>query len=150
MTLIPLHPAGIDYQVFDLETIADPSGTLHVGELSARGTGPFDRFYFITGVPAGQRRGGHAHKEHSEYLICVQGSVTVHLERLGKRDVVILDDPGRALYLPRGYWRELIDFAPGTVLAVLASHPFSESDYIRDVEAFRRWENGEECNLSAM
>jgi len=150
MTLIPFHRPAVEYEVFDLERISDPSGTLHVGELSARGSGAFDRFYFITDVPGGQRRGGHAHKEQSEYLICVQGGVTVQLERLRRRDVVRLADPGRALHLPRGYWRELVDFAPGTVLAVLASHPFSESDYIRDIEAFRRWESGDECELSAM
>ncbi len=128
------------YEVFDLEHIGDPTGTLYVGELAQRGTGPFDRFYFIAGVPRGERRGGHAHIAQAEYLICIQGSVVVHLEAGGDGEVVLLDRPGRALFLPAGYWRELVEFAPGTVLAVLAEHPFSEADYIRDRDAFRRWE----------
>ncbi len=129
------------YDVFQLERVWDPSGTLHVGELSARGSGPFDRFYFITGVPAGQRRGGHAHKRQHEYIICVQGSVTVHVESLGCNDAVALTRVGKALYLPAGYWRDLIDFSTDAIIAVLASGPFSEADYIRDVDAFRRWES---------
>ena len=134
-------PSPIDtHEVFDLEHIADPTGTLYVGELAQRGRGPFDRFYFITGVPRGERRGGHAHIAQAEYLICIQGSVDVHVEAGGDAEIVPLDRPGRALYLPAGYWRELVDFAPGTVLAVLAIHPFSEADYIRDRDAFRRWE----------
>ncbi len=135
-------PAPIaPYELFDLEHIADPSGTLYVGELAQRGGGPFDRFYFITGVPRGERRGGHAHIAQAEYLICIQGRVDVHVEAGGDVKVVQLDRPGRALFLPAGYWRELVNFGAGTVLAVLAVHAFSEADYIRDRDAFRRWES---------
>jgi len=130
------------FEVFQLERIVDESGTIHVGELTSRGTGSFDRFYFITDVPWGERRGGHAHRAQHEYVICLRGSVTVHIEARGRRDAVELSDPGRALYLPAGYWRDLVDFSADAVIAVLASHPFSEADYIRDLDDFHRWEAG--------
>jgi len=97
----------------------------------------------ITEVPAGGSRGGHAHKRQYEYVICVSGGADVRLESRGELETVALRRPGRTLYLPAGYWRDLVAFAPGTVLAVLATEPFDEDDYIRDYDAFVRWEAGE-------
>jgi dTDP-4-dehydrorhamnose 3,5-epimerase-like enzyme len=130
------------YEVFDLERIVDDAGTLYVGELARFRHGPFDRIVLITGVPAGGSRGGHAHKRQYEYVICVSGGVDVRLESRGELATVELRRPGRALYLPAGYWRDLVGFAPGTVIAMLANEPFDEDDYIRDHDAFVRWEAG--------
>lgn len=35
-------------------------------------------------------------------------------------------------------WREMRDFTPGAVLAVLADRPYDESDYIRNYDEFVR------------
>jgi dTDP-4-dehydrorhamnose 3,5-epimerase-like enzyme len=91
-------------------------------------------------VPAGARRGGHAHRTQANFLVCVQGSVEVHVKAHGHVDVVPLDRAGRALYLPAGYWLDMVNFMPGTVLAVLAEHAYDETDYIRDHAEFERWE----------
>lgn len=130
------------YETFDLERIVDGAGTLYVGELARFHHGPFDRIVLITGVPAGGSRGGHAHKRQYEYVICVSGGADVWLESHGELAKVELRRPGRALYLPAGYWRDLVAFAPGTVIAMLAAEPFDEDDYIRDYDAFVRWEAG--------
>jgi quercetin dioxygenase-like cupin family protein len=135
-------PAAAPYEVFDLERIAGPSGTLHVADLVLRGHGPFSRIFFLTGVPRGHARGGHAHKEQAEYLICIQGTVDVRIESRGCADVVVLGRPGRALYLPPGCWLDLLNFSDDAVLAVLSADSFDESDYIRDRAAFSRWELG--------
>jgi dTDP-4-dehydrorhamnose 3,5-epimerase-like enzyme len=130
------------FRVFDLECIGDERGTLYVAELTKRGIGPFDRFYFVTGVPDGRKRGGHAHMRQAETIICVQGSVELHVESRGVRDAVALDRPGRAVYVPGGYWRDLLHFSADAVLAVCCSYPFDELDYIRDRAEFVRWEAG--------
>ena len=131
--------ASTSYEVFDLEHIADPTGTLYVADFIRRGGPPCNRFFFITGVPRGERRGGHAHKRQAEYLVCVSGSLDVHIESRGVTEAVPLRK-GRALYLPGGHWIDLINFSSDAVLAVLVAHPYDESDYIRDRGAFRRWE----------
>jgi len=128
------------FEVFDLERIHDSRGTLHVAEIARLGGLPFQRCYFITGVPEGERRGGHAHKHHSEYLVCVQGSLEVSITSSSETVTVALAPVGRALYVPAGYWRELHAFSSDAIVLVLASHPFDESDYLRDWDAFRRWE----------
>ena len=127
------------YEVFDLQQVADPTGTLYVADFARRGGSPCDRFFFISGVPRGERRGGHAHIRQAEYLVCVQGSLDVRIESRGAVDAVALRK-GRALYLPGGHWIDLINFSSDAVLAVLVAHPYDESDYIRDRAAFRRWE----------
>ena len=133
--------ASSSYEVFDLEQIADPTGTLYVADFARRGGPPCSRFFFITGVPHGERRGGHAHKRQAQYLVCVNGSLDVLIESRGVIEAVALRKGG-ALYLPGGHWSDLINFSFDAVLAVLAAHPYDEADYIRDRIAFRRWEAG--------
>ncbi|MDB5070336.1 MAG: WxcM protein [Candidatus Eremiobacteraeota bacterium] len=136
--------ATVPFAVFDLERIADERGILYVAELARRGSGSFDRIFFLAGVPPGERRGGHAHKEQAEYVICVQGSVDVRVQSRGTVTVIPLARPGRALFLPAGYWRDLVNFSDDALLAVVCEHAFNEDDYIRDRAAFERWEAGEE------
>lgn len=140
--MTPRVSAPDRYEVFDLERIVDETGTLYVGELAQLRHGPFGRIVLITGVPPGGSRGGHAHKREDEYVICVSGGVDLRLESRGELATVQLRRPGRTLYLPAGYWRDLVHFAPGTVIAMLATEPFDEDDYIRDYDTFLRWEAG--------
>lgn len=127
------------YEVFDLDAFPERSGTLYVGEFAQREVS-FRRFYFIAGVPSGERRAGHAHRTQAKYMVCVQGSVDAHVEAHGDVSVISLARPGQVLYLPAGYWLDLVNFSPDAVLAVLAEQPYDASDYIRDRAAFRRWE----------
>jgi hypothetical protein len=39
-------------------------------------------------------------------------------------------------------WREIVDFTSGAVCVVLASHLYSEADYIREYEQFVRLRRG--------
>jgi len=138
---MPVRSAVASYDVFDLQQIADPTGTLYVADFARRGGSPCSRFFFISGVPRGERRGGHAHKRQAEYLVCVHGSLDVHVESRGVVEAVPLHE-GRALFLPGGHWLDLTNFSSDAVLAILVAHPYDESDYIRDRDAFRRWEAG--------
>ena len=98
------------------------------------------RFYFMSEVPAGGRRGVHAHKTLRQAMICLNGAATVELEKQGRRWVFRLDRADRALIVPPGCWRVVRDFADGTIVGVLASQEFDEADYIYDYSEFRNWE----------
>jgi dTDP-4-dehydrorhamnose 3,5-epimerase-like enzyme len=128
----------------DLKRIVDDRGTLYAVELAELGIEPIRRIAFITGVVPGSSRGGHAHREQAEYVVCISGGVDVRLESRGVRTIVPLRVAGRIVQLPPGCWRELVGFAPGTVLALLSPHPFDESDYLRDYDEFRTWETRSE------
>lgn len=100
---------------------------------------PIRRVYYMYGVGEGIRRGYHAHKELEQVLICMHGSCRILLDDGKERKSVLLDNPGTGLYIGHATWREMYDFSPDAVLAVLASMPYAESDYIRDYDEFIRY-----------
>lgn len=107
---------------------------------------PFNirRIYYIYDVAPGERRGFHAHKRLEQYLICIHGSCTILLDNGSEQQSVLLDDPSEGLYVGPGMWHEMYDFSPGTVLLVLASEYYDESDYLRDYQQFTSYLQGEE------
>ena len=67
-------------KLIDLPKIVDPRGNLTVAE--GLKNVPFDikRVYWLYDIPAGEGRGGHAHKQIKELLIAVSGSFHVTLD----------------------------------------------------------------------
>lgn len=103
---------------------------------------PFDikRIYYTYKVNAGITRGFHAHKELQQILICMYGKIEVTLDNgEGNVDTFILDSPEKGLYVGAQTWRTTKWLESDSVLLVLASEHYNESDYIRDYEEFIRW-----------
>jgi len=102
---------------------------------------PFNpqRVFFVFGVPDGQVRGEHAHKECHQFLICLRGSVKVIVDDGEKRGGVPLDQPDQGLYLKPGVWGVQYDYSPDAMLAVIASDVYDEDDYLRNYEEFLLW-----------
>ena len=113
-----------------------PNGNLTVVENNY--SIPFDveRVYYLYDVPAGEERGGHAHKELQQFVIAVSGSFDVNIDDGRERKTVTLNRPSKGLHIRPGIWRELNNFSSGAVCLVLASHHYDEDDYIRDYKAF--------------
>lgn len=53
-----------------------------------------------------------------------------------EKELITLDNLAKALYIGLMICREMYEFAPGSVLVVLASEYYSEADYIRDYRAY--------------
>ncbi len=94
------------------------------------------RVYYITKVPEGITRGFHSHRKLEQVLLCVNGSVSIRVKTPFEEEVISLDDPSKGLYIGHMVWREMFDFSPGSVLLVLASELYTESDYIRDHDQY--------------
>ena len=125
-------------RLIDLPKIVDPRGNLTVAE--ERKNVPFDiaRVYWTYDVPAGERRGGHAHRTNSEVIVAVSGSFDVEVFDGSERQTYHLNHPYKGLYIGTGVWRTLEDFSSGAVCLVLASELFDEDEYIYDYEEFLR------------
>jgi hypothetical protein len=108
--------------------------------IEAQDNVPFEikRVYYLYSVPDGATRGGHAHRRLRQVLVAVAGRLDVVLDDGHGRRTVRLDSPHRGLYVSTMVWRELIDFAAGTVCLVLASERYDEADYIRDYDQYLR------------
>ncbi|MFN3801943.1 sugar 3,4-ketoisomerase [Belliella pelovolcani] len=99
---------------------------------------PFEirRVFWITNVPENGIRGVHAHREEVQILVALQGVLQVILEnKKGELFNFKLDQPGQGLVLPAMHWSEVI-FQQDAILLGLGNCKFSESDYIRDKQAY--------------
>lgn len=123
-----------------LQIIDGPLGTLGVAELSRHIGFVVRRLYFLTNLNTEGKRGMHAHKRLRQCIVCLQGRVTIDLEKNGVRETIPLENYNQALLVSPGCWRELYDFSDDALVAVLASDEYDEADYIRDYDAFIAYE----------
>lgn len=125
--------------IINLPKIADPRGNLTVAEELKNV--PFDvkRVYWVYDVPAGESRGGHAHRRCREFIVAVGGSFTVTLTDGTSTHTYLLNHPYQGLLVDTGTWRTLDDFSSGAVCLVLASELFDEEDYIYDYDEFLKY-----------
>src|SRR5216683_1024273 len=79
------------------------------------------RLFWLHHIAPGQWRGRHGHLDDGK---C--------------QETVRLDDPARALQVGTWVWHELTDFAPQSVIVVIASTLYDEAEYLRDYEVFKR------------
>ena len=93
---------------------------------------PVKRVFWITDVPDGKTRGGHAHWTCHEAVFPITGRFEIELDDGEENTTVVLDDPTRGITVPAGVWCELRHFAPGTVCLVMASQEYDASGYALD------------------
>lgn len=127
-----------DCKIISLPKIQDPRGNLTF--IEGGNHIPFDirRTYYLYDVPGGTVRGGHAHKELQQLIIALSGSFDVILDDGEGKKSFHLNRPYLGLYVPPMLWRELENFSSGSVCVVLASEKYSEDDYFRDYQAYRK------------
>ena len=125
--------------LIDFPKITDPRGNLTVAQAHTDVPFAIKRAYWVYDVPAGECRGGHAHKLCKEVLIALSGSFHVTIDNGEEQKTVLLNHPYQGLLIDTDVWRTLDDFSSGAVCLVLASEPFDEDDYIREYDDFLRY-----------
>ncbi len=125
----------------DLPKIGDLTrGFLTFGE--AERSIPFQirRAFWIYGAQDPlNARGGHAHREVEQILFTLNGSAKCWVDWAGLAPAELyIPTPNRGLYLPPLAWHTMTDFAPGTVILVLASGYYDEAEFIRDRAEYER------------
>lgn len=118
-----------------LEHAVDLRGRVAVAEHASL---PFKprRTFFVYGVPSAEVRGEHAHYSCSQLLVCVHGQVRCLVDDGWRRAEYLLNDPTVGLHVPPLHWGSQFGYSPDAVLAVLASHPYNELDYIKSYDEF--------------
>jgi len=134
-------PDKMKLLTYDFKTSADERGALSVVEGGRDIPFEIKRVYYIYNTKPDVRRGCHAHKSLKQVLICMQGSCHILLDDGTERQELILEMPGKGLFIGDMVWREMYDFSPDCVLVVLASDHFNEADYIRNYDDFIRAAN---------
>lgn len=96
------------------------------------------RVFYIYGTQPNVPRGQHSHHKTQQYLIAVSGSCQVTLDD-GKQKVThLLNQPDIGLFQDAMVWGTMHDFSSDCVLLVLANEHYTDSDYIRSYDDFKR------------
>lgn len=128
-----------DAKIIDIPKFEDRRGNLSVVEEFKNVPFHIARAYWLYDVPAGAKRGGHAHKRLKQLLIALSGSFTVTLDDGYEKRKILLNRPYQGLLIETGIWRTIDDFSSGAVCLVLASELYDESEYIYDYEEFLKY-----------
>jgi dTDP-4-dehydrorhamnose 3,5-epimerase-like enzyme len=109
-------------------------GVLVVAEAAEQVPFQIRRMFTIV-APAGAKRGQHAHRLCSQFMVCVRGVVVVVCDDGGSRKTFSLGSGDLALLVPPELWVD-IDFKQESVFIVLCDRLYEERDYIRDYSEF--------------
>lgn len=126
-------------RIYRIPQFSDARGSLNV--IDAQGFLPFQikRVFYTYNVPSKDVRGEHAHKKCEQFLVAVNGSLSVIVDNGKCREEFLLNSPSIGLYVPAGCWGIQYKHSPDSVLMVLASLPYDKDDYIRNYADYKSY-----------
>ena len=128
-----------DCSLCELNKFHDPEGNLTVVSEKVHVPFPINRVFYSYDIPGGEDRGAHAHKECHQFIIAASGSFEVVLDDGTNKRTITLNRPFWGLHVPPGIWASEQGFSSGSICLVLASHGYSEDDYIRNYDDFMKY-----------
>ncbi|HJU29576.1 MAG TPA: FdtA/QdtA family cupin domain-containing protein [Candidatus Binataceae bacterium] len=127
------HPT--EARLIELPRHARADGEVIVAQAAAQVPFRIERMFALA-APAGAKRGRHAHRLCSQFMICVSGAVDVVCEDGTNKNTFALDRRDQALLVPPGFWNTVEFRQDGSVLIVLCDRVYEAHDYIRDYAEF--------------
>lgn len=125
-----------DCSLCELNKWHDEEGNLTYMYENVHVPSPINRVFYSYDIPGGEDRGAHAHKECHQFIIAASGAFEVVLDDGVNKRTVTLNRPFWGLHVPPGIWASEQGFSSGSICLVLASHGYSEADYIRNYDDF--------------
>jgi hypothetical protein len=123
-------------KLLDIPKISDPRGNLSFIQNFSFLPFEIKRVFYIYDIPTDESRGAHAHKELHQFIVSLSGSFDVNVKNKNEEKIFHLNRPWQGLYIPPMTWANEENFDSGSIMLVLASEIFMESDYIRDKDQF--------------
>ena len=120
---------------------ADDRGFLFYAEGDSDIPFRIERVFWITNVPEGKSRGGHAHQSCAEVIFPVQGSCDIRITDGRHEAVVHLDDPTQGILIPPNVWCDLHHFSTDCILLVAASQHYNVQGYVHNYDDFLAMRN---------
>lgn len=124
------------HRLIELPQFLDARGNLSFVEELNQIPFAIQRTYWIYDVPGGEERGGHAFKETEEFIIALSGSFDVIVDDGLERMTYTLNRSYYGLYVPKGVWREIINFSTNALALEFASTKYNPDDYVRDYDHY--------------
>ena len=124
------------YKILNFKDLGDERGKLVVIEGGIDIPFEIARAFYIYGSDSTVIRGQHANIKSEFILVNVAGTSKVMITDGTKKEIVKLDKPMKAVYIPKMMWKEMYDFSPDSVLLVLANTHYDGKEYIRDYDEY--------------
>ena len=122
--------------VLQFRDLGDERGKLVVIEGSQAIPFEIKRVFYIYDSDSTVVRGQHANKKSEFVLINVAGNSKVRITDGKDEFIVELNKPMMGVYIPQMIWKDMYDFSEDSVLLVLASTHYDDSEYIRNFDEY--------------
>lgn len=123
-------------KILNLPKFLDERGNLSFIEENNNIPFKIQRAYWLYDVPGGESRGGHAYRENEEFIVALSGSFDILLDDGKGKKMFSLNRSYHGLYIPKGLWREMMNFSTNSCALILSSSMYDENDYIRSYDDF--------------
>ena len=124
------------YSLINFKDFGDERGKLVVIEGGQDIPFKIARAFYIYNSDSTVVRGKHANLNSEFVLVNVAGSSKVMITDGKRKDIVELNRPMKAVYIPKMIWKEMYDFSPDSILLVLSNTHYDDSEYIRDFDEY--------------
>lgn len=94
------------------------------------------RVFYIYDSDGAVVRGNHANRNSEFILVNISGTSKVDITDGKEEKTICLNKPMMGLYIPKMIWKNMYDFSEDSILLVLASTHYDESEYIRDYNEY--------------
>tara|TARA_R100000008_G_scaffold29756_1_gene16432 strand:+ start:321 stop:614 length:294 start_codon:yes stop_codon:yes gene_type:complete len=91
----------------------------------------------VSGVPAGDERGHHAHYKTQQLLICVRGKISVHMYDGYKTETTVMEEH-ESVFVDKMIWDSQTYETGDDIMLSLCSTEYNKADYIEDIKKFER------------
>lgn len=130
-----------DYHLKKCRQIILPKKGDHRGQLiivESEKNIPFDikRVFYMLNTKSDAERGCHANRRSEFVFIALKGEVKVHIDNGHDKYDYLLNNPTKALYIPRMVWKEMHSFSEDSILLVLSNEIYDNNEYIRDYNSY--------------
>lgn len=124
-------------ELWPVPVFSDIRGSLIALELASNLPFKAARIFLVYAVPSEEMRGSHAHRQCSQFLVAIHGSLSLVLDD-GKSCIEVhLNRPNIGVHLTPLVWGAQYNYSPDAVLMVFASHAYDAADYIRNYDEFK-------------
>src|SRR5215469_10816360 len=122
-------------RLIELPRHARADGEVVVAEAAAQVPFRIERMFTLSASP-GAKRGRHAHRLCSQFMICVSGAVAVVCDDGRNKSRFALNRRNQALLVPPGLWNTVEFQQDDSVVIVLCDRVYEAHDYIQDYAEF--------------
>lgn len=137
MTISGKYLGGeLAWALVDCDYYVDQTGTLGVAELGSQFDFEVKRVFFLREVAPDATRGMHSHECLKQFLICLSGSMVIHLDTGTSKSTLQLTKDGPGLFIDGRVWRSMTDFTKDLVVLVLCDRQYQFDKVVRNYEDF--------------